>query len=778
MTEAREAAEAAEAASDERALDPVCGMSVRRDGPHRWAHRGTLYYFCNPRCLARFQAEPERYLAAAAAPKAAAAPSADTRTYTCPMHPEVRKQGPGTCPKCGMALEPLEISAEPEENPELRDMLRRFKWSAVLTLPVVALTMGEMLPGWPIPHDFPIAWIQAMLATPIVLWGGKPFFERAWASLRPLHPNMFTLIALGTGAAWLQSTIAVLAPSLFPDSFRDAHGRVAVYFEAATVIVTLVLLGQVLELGARQRTGEAIRALLRLAPKTARRVTDAGEEDVPLEVVAPGDRLRVRPGENVPVDGVVLEGQSAIDESMITGEPMPVAAMAGSHVTGGTLNGAGTFVMRAQQVGRDTLLARIVALVAEAQRSRAPSQRLADAVSAWFVPAVVLVALVAFAAWSLFGPEPRFAHALVAAVSVLIIACPCALGLATPMSILVATGRGAHAGVMFRDAEAIVALAQIDTLLVDKTGTLTQGKPALVSLVPAAGASEGELLRVAAALERGSEHPLAAAVLAGASARGIDAPAAEAFHARTGRGVIGHLDGADVALGNGTLMRELGIEIAELRAPAEERRREGQTVMFAARAGRLLGLLGVADPIKPTAGEAVAALQADGVRLVLISGDQRATAEFVAKQLGIAEVVAEVLPEQKLAVLRERQRRGSVVAMAGDGVNDAPALAAATVGIAMGTGTDVAMSSAGVTLVAGDLRGLVRARHLSRATRQNIRQNLFFAFAYNALGVPLAAGVLYPLTGALLSPMIAAAAMSLSSVSVIGNALRLRRAAL
>ena len=765
-------ARAPSAPADSRALDPVCGMRVARDGPHQWSHQGTLYHFCNPRCLARFQAEPDRYLAPATVAPVEA--GGDTREYICPMHPEVRQIGPGACRICGMALEPRELSAEAEANPELRDMQRRFAVSAALTLPVFALAMGEMIPGWPLAHDFPSAWVQAALATPVAVWCAAPFFARAWRSLVPLRPNMFTLIALGTSAAWVASVAGLLAPGAFPASMRDMHGRVPVYFEAAAVIVTLVLLGQVLELSARERTGDAIRALLRLAPKTARRITDDGEEDVALELVAPGNRLRVRPGEAVPVDGAVLSGESAVDESMITGEPMPVAKARGDSLTGGTLNGTGTFVMRADAVGRETLLARIVALVADAQRSRAPSQRLADAVSAWFVPAVVAAALLAGAAWLALGPEPRGAHALVAAVSVLIIACPCALGLATPMSILVATGRGARAGVLFRDAEALEMLAQVETLLVDKTGTLTEGKPALTSVVAAQGVREAELLRIAAALERGSEHPLAAAVLAGAAARGIEPPAAHGFDARMGLGVRASIDAADCALGNSALMRELGVDIAPLRARAEELRRTGQTVVFAARGGQLLGLLGVADPIKPSAAEAVAALQADGVKLVLLSGDQRATAEHVAKQLGITDVVAEVLPQQKLDVVRERQRRGERVAMAGDGVNDAPALAAANVGIAMGTGADVALRSAGVTLVRGDLRALVRARRLSRATRRNIRQNLFWAFAYNALGIPLAAGALYPLTGTLLSPMLAAAAMSLSSVSVIANALRLR----
>ncbi|MBM4383843.1 MAG: heavy metal translocating P-type ATPase [Deltaproteobacteria bacterium] len=765
-------ASAAPAAPDDRALDPVCGMRVARDGPHQWTHAGTLYHFCNPRCLARFQAEPAVYLT----PRAATTPDpSDTREYICPMDPEVRQIGPGACPICGMALEPREITAETPDNPELRDMQRRFSVSAALTGPVFALAMGEMIPGWPLAHDFPAAWVQAALATPVVAWGGAPFFARGWASLRPWRPNMFTLIALGTGAALLASLAALLAPGAFPAAMRDTHGRVPVYFEAAAVIVTLVLLGQVLELRARERTGDAIRALLKLAPKTARRVTDDGDEDVPLERVAPGNRLRVRPGEAVPVDGTVLSGESAVDESMITGEPMPVAKARGASVTAGTVNGAGSFVMRADAVGRDTLLARIVALVADAQRTRAPSQRVADAVSAWFVPAVVACAALAALAWLAFGPEPRSAHALVAAVSVLIIACPCALGLATPVSIMVATGRGARAGVLFRDAEALELLAQVDTLLVDKTGTLTEGKPALASVLPADGASELELLGTAAALERGSEHPLAAAILAGAAARGIEPLAAQGFEARTGLGVRASVNDADCALGNAALMRERGVDVAPLRARAEELRRTGQTVMFAARGAQLLGLIGVADPIKRGAAQAISALQREGVRIALVSGDQRATAEFVAKQLGIDEVVAEVLPQQKLDVVRERQRRGELVAMAGDGVNDAPALAAANVGIAMGAGADVALRSAGVTLVRGELAALVRARRLSHATRANIRQNLFWAFAYNALGVPLAAGALYPLTGALLSPMVAAAAMSLSSVSVIGNALRLRK---
>jgi Cu+-exporting ATPase len=748
-------------------------MEVAANAPLRAAHAGQVYRFCNPRCRERFVADPERYLAGGAPP-----PSAPGRRWTCPMHPEIVRDAPGPCPLCGMALEPMEPSLEDEaENEELRDMTRRFRVSAVLTLPLFLLAMAEMIPRLSFAHSVPgpaLAWLQLALATPVVLWGGAPFFARGWASLFT-RLNMFSLIALGTGAAYAYSVAAVLAPGWFPASFRDAHGQVPLYFEAAAVIVTLVLLGQVLELRARSRTGAAIRALLGLAPKTARRLRpDGGEADVPLEDVQPGDRLRVRPGEKVPVDGVVEEGRSNVDESMLTGEPIPVEKTAGSPVSGGTVNQTGSFVLRAERVGAETLLARIVQMVAEAQRSRAPIQRLADQVAGWFVPAVVVVAVGTFAVWALVGPEPRLAHALLNAVAVLIIACPCALGLATPMSVMVAAGRGASAGVLFRSAEAIERLRDVDTLVVDKTGTLTEGRPRLVTVETVGSVGEAELLAAAAGLERSSEHPLAAAIVAGAEARGVRPAAAEQFDARTGKGVVGRVGGRPVALGNAALMGELEIELGPLAGRADALRAEGQTVLFVALDGRAAGLVAVADPIKPTTPDAIAQLHRDGVRILMLTGDNRTTAEAVARKLGIDEVEADVLPDQKAAVVKRLQVRGRVVAMAGDGVNDAPALARADVGIAMGTGTDVAMESAGVTLVKGDLRGIARARALSRATMRNIRQNLFFAFAYNALGVPIAAGVLYPFTGLLLSPMLAAAAMSFSSVSVIGNALRLR----
>jgi len=760
--------------------DPVCGMTPRPDTPHRAEHAGRTFLFCSARCAERFRAEPERFLAPAPAEPAAPAPGGFARKYTCPMHPEIVRDGPGDCPICGMALEPLEITAEEPDDPELRDMERRFRVSLVLTLPLFALAMGDMLPGAPLAHALgpALPWLQLVLAAPVVLWGGLPFFRRGLASLRT-RLNMFTLIALGTGAAFAYSALATLAPGIFPDSFRGHGGQVAVYFEAAAVIVTLVLLGQVLELRARSRTGAAIRALLGLAPRTARRLaSDGHEEEIAIDEVRAGDRLRVRPGEKVPVDGVVLEGRSAVDESMVSGEPLPVEKGPGEPVIGATLNGSGSFVMRAERVGRDTLLARIVQLVSQAQRSRAPIQRLADRVAAWFVPAVIGVAAATFAAWAWLGPEPRLAHALVAAVAVLIIACPCALGLATPMSIMVASGRGAAAGVLFRSAEAIELMQAVDTLVVDKTGTLTEGKPVLAAVVPAPGFGEDELLRLAAGVERGSEHPLAAAIVAGAAARGLAPTEAATFEARAGKGVVGRVLGREVALGNRALLAELGIEAGKLEEQAEALRREGRTAAFVAVDGRAAGLVAVADPVKPSAAEAIAALRAEGLRIVMLTGDSRATAEAVARQLGIDEVQAEVLPDQKEAVVRRLEGEGRVVAMAGDGINDAPALAAAQVGIAMGTGSDVALESAGVTLVKGDLRGIVRARRLSRATLRNIRQNLFFAFAYNALGVPVAAGVLYPSLGLLLSPMIAAAAMSLSSVSVIGNALRLRNVGL
>jgi Cu+-exporting ATPase len=709
-------------------------------------------------------------------------PDPGTR-YTCPMHPEVERDGPGSCPLCGMALEPRTVApAGEEESAELRDMRRRFRVSLALTLPVVALAMSEMLPGRPLAGVLaPRArvWIELALATPVVLWGGWPFFARGWASVVSRRLNMFTLIALGTGAAYVHSVLAVVAPGLFPAAFREPHGGVPVYFEAAAVIVTLVLLGQVLELRARSRTGAAIRALLGLAPRTARRIAEDGAEaDVPLDAVRPGDRLRVRPGEKIPVDGVVLEGTSAVDESAITGEPIPVEKRAGDRVVGATVNGTGGLVVRAERVGAETLLAQIVQMVAEAQRSRAPIQRLADAVAAWFVPGVVLVAGVAFGLWAWIGPEPRLAHALVSAVAVLIIACPCALGLATPMSIMVAAGRGATAGVLFKSAEAIEVLEKVDTLVVDKTGTLTEGRPRLVSVVPAGGLDEAALLRLAAGLERGSEHPLAAAIVAGAEARGVAPAPVEGFEAVPGMGVTGRAGGRAVALGNRRLLAELGVEAGGLAARADVLEAEGETVMFVVVEGVAGGILGVADPIKDTTPEAIRALRAEGLRIAVVTGDSAATARAVARRLGLEEVIAGVLPREKGEIVSRLQRAGATVAMAGDGINDAPALAQADVGIAMGTGTDVAMASAGVTLVKGDLRAIVRARRLSRATMRNVRQNLFFAFVYNALGVPVAAGALYPVLGVLLSPMLAAAAMSFSSVSVIANALRLRAAAL
>ncbi|MEX2206753.1 MAG: heavy metal translocating P-type ATPase [Myxococcota bacterium] len=762
-------------------MDPVCGMSVAADGPHRCEHEGRSYRFCSPRCLAKFQAGPERYLGAR--PEAAEGPAG--AIYTCPMHPEIRKQGPGSCPICGMALEPLEVSPDEAENPELRDMSRRFWLASVLTLPLAALVMSEMWPGMPLQHAVSPALlgvVQLVLATPVVLYCGFPFFARGFTSLVTRQLNMFTLIALGTGVAWLYSVVAVLAPGVFPDAFRGHGGAIAPYFEAAAVIITLVLLGQVLELRARGRTGEALRALMGLAPKTARLVREQGLElDVPLADVRVGDRLRVRPGEKIPVDGRVLEGASSVDESMLSGEPIPIEKRPGDRVTGATVNQSGTLLIEAERVGRETLLAQIVARVAEAQRSRAPIQRLADQVAAVFVPVVLVVAALAFALWASIGPEPRLAHALVNAVAVLIIACPCALGLATPMSIMVAVGRGAQAGVLFKDAEAIERLREIDTLVVDKTGTLTEGKPRLASVVPAPGVDDATLLGVAASLELGSEHPLAEAITTGAREREVAFEPVSDFESRSGRGVVGTLDGRPAALGNRMLLGELGVPATELDAlarAAEQLRARGETVVFVWRDGRVLGSLGALDPIKPHAADALRALEADGLRVVMLTGDSRRTAEAVARELDIREVIAEVLPTDKADAIARLEADGRVVAMAGDGINDAPALARARVGIAMGTGADVAIESAGVTLVRGDLRGIARARRLSRATVSNIRQNLFFAFVYNTLGVPIAAGALYPFFGLLLSPMLAAAAMSASSVSVIANALRLRRAKL
>jgi len=710
-----------------------------------------------------------------------AAPVAASRVeYSCPMHPEILRDAPGDCPICGMALEPTVVSLEPEANPELVDMTRRFWIGAVLTLPLVLLAMGHMLPALDevVPAQLS-ARVQLLLATPVVLWAGWPFFQRGWASLVSRNLNMFTLIALGTGTAYVFSLVATTAPGIFPAAFRDAQGAVGVYFEAAAVIVVLVLLGQVLELRARERTGGALRALLDLAPKTAWRVTVGGrDEELALELVQVGDLLRVRPGDKVPLDGEVVEGTSAVDESMVTGEALPVEKAPGAKVIGGTLNGNGSFVLRAEHVGSETLLARIVQMVAQAQRSRAPIQRIADRVAGVFVPAVVAVAVIAFGLWAIFGPPPSLAYALVAAVSVLIIACPCALGLATPMSIMVGSGRGAQAGVLIKDAEALERLERVDTLVVDKTGTLTEGRPVVAAIEPKENFEEGELLRLAASLERGSEHPLARAILEAAEARGLSLEQAADFRSETGKGVLGRVAGHEVALGNARLLADLGLGDVGAGDRAEALRAEGQTVVYLVVDGRPAGLIGVADPIKTTTPAALEGLRREGLRIVMLTGDNRTTAEAVARRLGIAEFEAEVLPADKAAAVARLQSEGAVVAMAGDGVNDAPALAAADVGIAMGSGTDIAIESAGVTLVRGDLAGILRARRLSRATLGNIRQNLFFAFVYNALGVPLAAGALYPVFGLLLSPMIAAAAMSLSSVSVIGNALRLRRARL
>jgi Cu+-exporting ATPase len=769
--------------------DPVCGMKVdpktARGGSHEHAER--TYYFCNPRCRERFAADPGHWLRAGPSPAAMSAPGpasappmpGERVEYVCPMDPEVLETKPGPCPICGMALEPRTVTLADERNPELEDMTRRFRVSLVLTVPLLLLAMGAMLPGHLV-HRFlsPSAQgiVELLLATPVVVWAGGPFFERMWTSFRTGRLNMFTLIGIGTGIAWLYSLAAVLAPGVFPSSFRGHDGEVGRYFESAAVIVALVLMGQVLELRARARTSGAIRALLGLAPKTARRLgADGSEADVPLADVQPGDRLRVRPGEKVPVDGVVLEGTTSIDESMITGEPVPVEKGPGARVTGSTLNGTGGVVMRAEKVGKDTLLARIVQLVAEAQRSRAPVQRLADSVAAWFVPAVVAVAAIAFVAWALVGPEPRFAYALVAAVSVLIIACPCALGLATPMSIMVGVGRGATAGVLVKNAEALETLARVDTLVVDKTGTLTEGRPRLVAVAGLDGRDDAEALRLAASLERGSEHPLAAAIVEAARERGLTLTPAEGFSSATGRGVRGTVEGRMVGLGNPAFFAERGLDLSLLAGKAEAEQREGRTVVFLAVDGRPRAVLSVADPLKESAREAIRELRAEGVSLVMVTGDNRAAAAAVGRALGIERVEAEVPPEGKAAVVRKLRDEGRVVAMAGDGINDAPALAAAHVGIAMGSGTDIAMQSAGMTLVKGDLRGIVRARRLSRATLGNIRQNLFWAFFYNALGIPIAAGVLYPWLGWLLSPMVAAAAMSLSSVTVITNALRLRR---
>ncbi len=823
-------------------IDPVCGMTVDpATAAGKFDYEGETYYFCNPNCLRKFSVAPQDYLNKA--PRLAvtgqpmvqlggkpgsapvmmtAKPQTETRIvreggeYTCPMDPDVAQTGPGACPKCGMALEPMTpaspatkteyvcpmhpeivrdapgscpicgmaleprvVTMEEEENPELKDMKRRFRVSVALTLPVLFLAMSEMIPGQPIQHALSprlLTLIQFALATPVVLWGGWPFFQRGWASIVNHSPNMFTLIAIGTGAAWLYSVVATFLPNIFPASFRGHGGEVAVYFEAAAVITTLVLLGQVLELRARSRTSSAIKMLLGLAPKTARIVRPDGvEEDIPLDQVHPGDLLRVRPGAKVPVDGVVIEGHSSVDESMVTGEPIPVEKTEGDKVTGGTINVAGSFVMRADRVGAETLLAQIVRMVGEAQRSRAPIQRLADAVSAWFVPAVVIIAVITFLIWAFVGPEPRMAYALVNAVAVLIIACPCALGLATPMSVMVGTGRGATAGVLIKNAEALETLEKVDTLVVDKTGTLTEGKPKLTMFANTGVVDDGTALWLAASLERGSEHPLAAAFVTAANERGLKLAPVSEFRSVTGKGVIGRVDGRAIALGNQSLLAELGVDLGAGVEKAAEWRERGATVIFLAVDKQLAYLFGVEDPIKESAREAIRELHENGLRIVMLTGDNRATAEAVARRLGIDEVIAEVLPEHKSEFVARLQSEGRIVAMAGDGVNDAPALARAHVGIAMGTGTDVAMESAGITLVQGDLRGIVRAIKLSRATMRNIRQNLFFAFVYNALGVPVAAGALHPFTGLLLSPMIASAAMTFSSVSVITNALKLRK---
>jgi len=760
--------------------DPVCGMSVDPAvAAHRADHDGRSYFFCSARCRERFSAEPARYLTpAAAAPPTAA----EDARWTCPMHPQIIRAGPGTCPICGMALEPVVPAAGDAANPELRGMTRRFWIGVASSLPLLAMGMADHVAKPAL--DTLIAprsavWLQLILATPVVLWGGWPFFQRGWSSLLNRRLNMFTLIALGTGVAYLYSLVAALAPGIFPASFRAPGGEVALYFEAAAVIVTLVLLGQVLELRARAQTGSAIRALLDLAPKHARLVhEDGSEQDVALEAVVVGNRLRVRPGEKVPVDGIVLDGRSAVDESMITGEPIPAERVPGDRVTGATVNTTGSFVMRAERVGSDTLLAQIVHMVGEAQRSRAPIQSLVDRISAWFVPAVILTAVIAFVVWSIWGPPPATAFALVNAVAVLIIACPCALGLATPMSIMVGTGCGARAGVLVKNAEALELMEKINTLVVDKTGTLTEGKPRLVGVVTIGTVGESELLRLAASLERGSEHPLAAAIVRGAEERGVKLGSVSDFASETGKGVVGSVDGKRVVVGNQALFTLLGVEPGDLLSRADELRNEGQGVMLIAVDGRATGLIAVADPLKESAAGAVQALREDGIQVVMLTGDSRTTAQAVARRLGIDEVVAEVLPDQKASVVKKLRDQGRFVAMAGDGINDAPALAQAHVGIAMGTGSDVAMESAAVTLIKGDLQGIIRARRLSRATMRNIRQNLFFAFVFNALALPIAAGVLYPAFGLLLNPMIASAAMSFSSVSVIGNALRLRTVAL
>lgn len=764
-----------------QAIDPVCGMSVDpATAKHRFNYKGLDYYFCSAGCRTKFEADPETVLASKppvrSKPSAPASqPVAQDAIYTCPMHPEVRQVGPGACPICGMALEPEQVSLDDKPDPELIDMTRRFWIALVLTIPVVVIDMAAHVAGVELVPAPYANWVLLALATPVVAWAGAPFFVRGFRSLVTRNLNMFTLIAMGTGVAWLYSLVATLAPQRFPQAFRDHHGAVAVYFEAAAVITVLVLLGQVLELRAREQTSGAIKTLLGLAPKTARRVTDHGDEDVALDAVVVGDLLRVRPGEKIPVDGVIVEGRSAIDESMVTGESMPVTKADGAAVIGGTLNQSGGLVMRAERVGRDTMLARIVDMVARAQRSRAPIQRLADRVAGWFVPAVIAVAVLAFAAWAWFGPEPRLTFGLVAAVTVLIIACPCALGLATPMSIMVGVGRAARAGILIRDADALERMEGIDTLVIDKTGTLTEGKPKVVAVIVAGGIDEAELLRLAASVERASEHPLAHAVLVAAQERKLAVSEVKNFASPAGKGASGDVDGRTVALGNAALMSDRGVAIGVLEEAARARRESGATVIYVSVDGAAAGAIAIADPVKAGARAALDTLRREGLRIIMLTGDHATTAQAVARDLGIDEVEAGVLPERKGAVVERLKSQGRRVAMAGDGINDAPALASADVGIAMGGGTDVAIESAGITLLRGDLSGLVQARALSRATMRNIRQNLAFAFLYNAAGVPIAAGVLYPLFGLLLSPMLGAAAMALSSVSVIGNALRLAR---
>jgi len=759
--------------------DPVCGMTVTEGKEAgRSEHDGTTYFFCSKGCVAKFEADPEKYLSASKPKDDADKDAPKDATYTCPMHPEIEQVGPGSCPKCGMALEPKEVSLEEEDTTELDDMTRRFWIAAVLTLPVFILAMGSHLPGNPIGAIMPMGvrlWIELLLTAPVVFWCGWPILKLGWASIRNISPNMFTLIMIGTCVAYFYSFIAVIAPGVFPESFQHHGGHIEVYFEAAAVIMTLVLLGQVLELRARSRTSAALKGLLQLAPKSARVVRkDGNEEDIDITDVTEGMRLRVRPGEKVPVDGAIVEGNSTIDESMVTGEPMPVEKEKEDTVTGGTVNQRGSFIMEAQRVGRDTVLAQIVRMVSEAQRTRAPIQRIADVVASWFVPAVIIISIITFIIWSLFGPAPAMAYAVINAVAVLIIACPCALGLATPMSIMVGTGRGAQAGVLIKSAEALETLGKVTTIVVDKTGTLTEGKPRLTIIEPADGHEEYELLRLVASLERASEHPLGAAIVEAARERSIDLVDVSEFDSITGHGVVGMVDGRKVAIGNRRMMEREGVGEHDAESHANDLRQKANTVLFVAVDGKAAGILGVSDPVKKSTPEAIKALHHMGLKVIMLTGDNKATAEAVARELGIDEVMADVLPEAKNKVVKELQERGDLVAMAGDGINDAPALAQAHVGIAMGTGTDVAIESAGITLMRGDLMGIVSAIKLSRATMTNIRQNLFFAFIYNGLGVPIAAGVLFPVFGLLLSPMIAAAAMTFSSVSVIGNALRLR----